>query len=74
MKRETRSIFLSYIFLLTILLNPVYNPVYNSFRAFSRFQNSIFNPNWMFLAPKACVEVPKAGLSYRPLVGPGSLG
>src|SRR5882672_7887168 len=31
-----------------------------------RFQNSIFNPNWAFLAPKALVDLPKSGLDVSP--------
>src|SRR5262249_34727665 len=29
-------------------------------------QNSIFNPNWTFLAPKALVDLPKSGLEVSP--------
>src|SRR5215467_9403645 len=32
-------------------------------------QNSIFNPNWAFLAPKALVDLPKSGLDVSPTGG-----
>src|SRR5215510_14949454 len=37
-----------------------------AFRVFRRFQNSIFNPNWTFLAPKARVELPKPAAFVSP--------
>src|SRR5215468_8711873 len=40
--------------------------VFRYFRALRRFQNSIFNPNWAFLAPKARVDLPKSGLDVSP--------